>query len=183
MTHGGREVIEPELFHQRADAAAGEAGLIAAAVGVFVKVHVPGIGVAVGSLQRFCLPHGCKVLRAEFVLTALAAEPAHGLRHHGVGIESRQRLHLRALRHAEHERAEHRAVDLVHLEPIGCFEFRQLRDDLPVARLRRLGDPARLVGVIAEHRAQLRPERAGKQAPHPHGHPEILHPAFLHNDS
>ena len=48
---------------------------------------------------------------------------------------------------------------------------------------RLVEEKATTLEEIAEHRAQLRPERAGKQAPHPHGHPEILHPAFLPNDS
>lgn len=40
-TQGGRKIVKPELFHKNADTAFCKTPLIAAAVGILVKIHVP----------------------------------------------------------------------------------------------------------------------------------------------
>ena len=126
MAQGGSQVVQPQFFHQHADAAFGEASLIAAAVRIFVKLHVPRIWVAVGGFQGCGGLHAVNVLFGKFTLSTLAAEPFHGLCHHGIGVVDRQPFHVRALRHGENECADHCAVDDVHLEAIRFFKFRQV---------------------------------------------------------
>ena len=149
------EFIKPQLFHQHTDAAFGEASFVSATVGIFVKLHVPRIWVAVGGSQRGGGFHTGNVLFGEFALSALAAEPFHRLCHHGFCIILRQSLHIRALRYGEDKRTDHRAVDDVHLEPVAFFKFGQLGDDLPVFRLCFFRDGFCRIRTVAEHRRQL----------------------------
>ena len=79
--------------------------------------------------------HSGNILCGEFAFSALAAEPLHGLCHHGSCVVIRQPVHLRALRHGENERADHGAVDKIHFETVGFFKLRQTSNDLPVLRL------------------------------------------------
>ena len=151
----GSEVIQPQLFHQHTDAAFGEASLVAAVVGVFVKLHIPRVGVAVSGSQRGGGFHTGNVLFGEFALSALAAEPFHRLCHHGFCIILRQPIHIRALRHGENKRTEHCTVDNVHLEPVGLFKLRQVCNDLPVFRFCLFRDRFCRIGIVAEHRCQL----------------------------
>ena len=155
MAQGRGQVVQPQLLHQHTDAAFGEASLVAAAVGIFVKLHIPRVGVAVSGSQRGGGFHTGNVLFGEFALSALAAKPFHGLCHHGFCIILRQPLHIRALRHGENKRTDHRAVDEVHLEPVAFFKFGQLGDDLPVFRLCFFRDGFCRIRTVAEHRCQL----------------------------
>lgn len=157
VAQGGREVIQAKLLHQRTDAALGEATLTAAAVGVFVKLHVPREGV-----PGCRLLHRGDVLFREFGLPALSAKPAHRLCHHGLGVVLRQRLQRRAIRHGQDERTEQGAVDGVHLKPVGLLKFRQLYNGLAVFRLGLLCDGCRTHGVLAKHRRQLATKGFGK---------------------
>ena len=63
MTHCRREVVQSQLAHQRTDAALGKASLLAASVGVFDKIHVPGIRVAVCGFQCCRNCHGQRTNR------------------------------------------------------------------------------------------------------------------------
>ena len=128
----GRQVVEPQHLHQRADAAGREARLVAAAVLILEKVHVPRIRVAVARAQLRRRLHALDILGREFSLSARAAEDLHRGRHHRRGIIGLQRLDVRPLRHAQDERGEHRAVDDVRLEAVALFKFRQFFDDLTV---------------------------------------------------
>ena len=71
--------------------------------------------------------------------------------------------------------ADHGAVDDVHLKPVGLFKRGQLRNELPVLRLRPFHDLLCRRGVIAEHDRQLSAERPCKQRPHSHGHTYVFH--------
>lgn len=108
---GGGQVVQPQFFHQHADAAFGESSLVAAAVRVFVKLHVPRVGVAVGGIQSGGDFHGGDILCGKLAFSALAAEPLHQRRHLGVLIVYRQRLCIRPLRHTEDERPQHGAAN------------------------------------------------------------------------
>ena len=175
MAHGRSQVVQPQLAHQGADAAFGEPALIAAAVGVFDEVHVPGIGVAVGGLQRGGGLHGGNILAGELALSALAAEPFHGLCHHGFGVVVRQALHIRALGHGEDERAQHGTAHDVRLEAVALFKGGELGDELFVFWLGLFRNAFGFVRVIAEHRRELRLERADEQRPHGLGHSRVCH--------
>ena len=172
---GGGQVVQTQLLHQHTDAALGKASLVAAAIRVFVKFHVPRVGVAVGGFQGSDDFHGGNILCGELAFSALTAEPLHGLCHHGFCIVIRQPVHLWALRHGENERADHGAVDKIHFETVGFFKLRQPADDLSVLRLRLFRDGSCGGCIIAQHRGQLLLKGTGKQHPHSHGHPCILH--------
>ena len=154
------EVIKPQLLHQYADAALCKAAFISAAVGIFVKLHIPRVGVAVSGSQRGGGFHTGNVLFGEFALSAHSAEPFHGLCHHGFCVVICQSVHLWALRHGENKRTDHRAVDEVHLEPVAFFKFGQLGDNLPVFRLCFFRDRFCRIGIITKHRRQLLLKRA-----------------------
>lgn len=125
MTHCRREVVQSQFTHQRTDAALGKAPLIAASVGVFDKIHVPGIRVAVCGFQCCGGLHHRNIFFAELALTAHAAKPPHRNGHHRFGIIVRQALHLRPLRHGENERAEHSTAHYVQPKLIFPLELRQ----------------------------------------------------------
>ena len=108
---GGGQVVQAQLLHQHADAAFGELSLVAAAIRVFVKFHVPRVGVAVGGFQSSGGLHGGNVLWGKLAFSTLAAEPLHQRRHLGVLIVYRQRLCIRPLRHTEDERPQHGAAN------------------------------------------------------------------------
>ena len=124
MAQGRGQIVQTQFLHQHTDAALGKASFIAAAVRVFVKFHVPRVGVAVGGFQSSGGLHGGNILWGKLAFSALAAEPLHGLCHHGLCVVIRQPVHLRTLRHGEDERAEHCAVDDVHLEAVRFFKLR-----------------------------------------------------------
>ena len=155
MAQGGGQVVQTQLLHQHTDAAFGKAALVAAAIRVFVKLHVPRVGVAVGGFQSSGGLHGGNILWGKLAFSALAAEPLHGLCHHRLCVVIRQPVHLRALRHGENERAEHCAVDDVHLEAVRFFKLRQPADDLPVLRLCLFRDGSCGGCIIAQHSGQL----------------------------
>lgn len=111
MAQSGGQVVQPQFLHQHTDAALGKASLVAAAIRVFVKFHVPRIGVAVGGFQSSGSLHGGNVLWGKLAFSALAAEPLHQRRHLGVLIVYRQRLCIRPLRHTEDERPQHGAAN------------------------------------------------------------------------
>ena len=50
---------------------------------VFVKLHVPRIGVEVGGFQGSGSLHGGDILCGKLAFSALTAEPLHGRCHHG----------------------------------------------------------------------------------------------------
>ena len=149
------QVVQPQLLHQHTDAALGKASLVAAAIRVFVKLHVPRVGVAVGGFQGSDGFHGGNILCGELAFSAFAAEPLHGRCHHGSCIVIRQPVHLRALRHGENERADHGAVDKIHFETVGFFKLRQPADDLPVLRLCLFRDGSCGGCIIAQRSGQL----------------------------
>ena len=155
MAQGGGQVVQTQLLHQHTDAAFGKASLIAAAIRVFVKLHVPRIGVAVGGFQGGSDFHSGNILCGKLAFSALAAEPLHGLCHHGFCIVIRHPVHLWALRHGENERADHGAVDKIHFETVGFFKLRQPADDLSVLRLRLFRDGFCSGCIIAQHSGQL----------------------------
>ena len=126
-----------------------------------------------------CVLMSGNVLCGKLAFSALAAEPLHGLCHHGSCIVIRQPVHLRALRHGEDERAEHCAVDDVHLEAVRFFKLRQTSNDLPVLWLCLFRDGFCGSCIIAQHSGQLLLKGASKQHPHPHGHPGVLHCRYL----
>ena len=41
VAQGGGQIVQPQLFHQHTDTAFGEASLVAAVIGIFVKLHIP----------------------------------------------------------------------------------------------------------------------------------------------
>ena len=149
------QVVQPQLLHQHTDATLGKASLVAAAIRVFVKLHVPRIGVAVGGFQCGSGFHGSDILCGELAFSALTAEPLHGRCHHRLCVVIRQAVYRRALRHGENERAEHCAVDDVHLEAVRFFKLRQVCNDCFVLRLCFFRDCLCRIGIIAEHRRQL----------------------------
>ncbi len=155
MAQGGGQVVQTQLLHQHTDAAFGKASLVAAAIRVFVKLHVPRIGVAVGGFQGGSDFHSGNILCGKLAFSALAAEPLHGLCHHGFCIVIRHPVHLWALRHGENERADHGAVDKIHFETVGFFKLRQPADDLSVLRLRLFRDGFCSGCIIAQHSGQL----------------------------
>ena len=175
MAQGGGQVVQTQLLHQHTDAAFGKASLVAAAIRVFVKLHVPRIGVAVGGFQGGSDFHSGNILCGKLAFSALAAEPLHGLCHHGSCVVIRQPVHLWALRHGENERADHGAVDKIHFETVGLFKLRQPADDLPVLRLCLFRDGSCGGCIIAQHSGQLLLKGASKQHPHSKGHPGIFH--------
>ena len=152
---GGGQVVQTQLLHQHTDATFGKASLVAAAIRVFVKFHVPRVGVAVGGFQSSGGLHGGNILWGKLAFSALAAEPLHGLCHHGFCIVIRQPVHLWALRHGENERADHGAVDQIHFETVGFFKLRQPAEDLPVLRLCLFRDGSCGGHIIAQHNGQL----------------------------
>ncbi len=172
---GGGQVVQTQLLHQHTDAALGKASLVAAAIRVFVKFHVPRVGVAVGGFQGSDGFHGGNILCGELAFSALAAEPLHGRSHHGFCVVIRQPVHLRTLRHGENERDDHGAVDQIHFESVGLFKLRQTSNDLPVLRLCLFRDGSCGGCIIAQHSGQLLLKGTGKQHPHSKGHPGILH--------
>ena len=155
MAQSGGQVVQTQLLHQHTDAAFGKASLVAAAIRVFVKLHVPRVGVAVGGFQISGCLHSDNVLWGKLAFSALAAEPPHGRSHHGSCVVIRQPVHLRALRHGENERADHGAVDKIHFETVGFFKLRQPADDLSVLRLRLFRDGFCSGCIIAQHSGQL----------------------------
>ncbi len=155
MAQGGGQVIQTQFLHQHTDAALCKASLVAAAIRVFVKLHVPRVGVAVGGFQGSDGFHGGNILCGELAFSAFAAEPLHGRCHHGSCIVIRQPVHLRALRHGENERADHGAVDKIHFETVGFFKLRQPADDLPVLRLCLFRDGSCGGCIIAQRSGQL----------------------------
>ena len=175
MAQGGGQVVQTQFLHQHADAAFGKASLVAAAIRVLVKFHVPRVGVAVGNFQGSGSLHSRNILWGKLAFSALAAEPLHRLCHHGSCVVIRQPVHLWALRHGENERADHGAVDKIHFETVGLFKLRQPADDLPVLRLRLFRDGSCGGCIIAQHSGQLLLKGTGKQHPHPKGHPGIFH--------
>ena len=108
---GGGQVVQTQLLHQHTDAAFGKASLVAAAIRVFVKLHVPRVGVAVGGFQGGSDFHSGNILCGKLAFSALAAEPLHQRRHLGILIVYRQRLCIRPLRHTEDERPQHGAAN------------------------------------------------------------------------
>ena len=176
---GGGQVVQPQFLHQHTDAAFGKASLVAAAIRVFVKVHVPRIGVAVGGFQGSGCLHGGNVLCGKFAFSAFAAEPLHQRRHLSVLIVNRQRLCIRPLRHTEDKRPQHGAANDVQLEAVPLFKLRQFGDDLFVFRLGGFGDLLCGGCIIAQHRCQLLLKGAGKHRPHGHGHPRPTHLTLL----
>ena len=179
MAQGGGQVVQSQLLHQHTDAALGKASLVTAAIRVFVKFHVPRVGVAVGGFQGGGGFHSSNILCGEFAFSALAAEPLHGRCHHGFCVVIRQPVHLRALRHGENECPDHRAVDQIHFETVSFFELRQPADDLPVLRLCLFRDGSCGGCIIAQHSGQLLLKGASKQRPHPKGHSGVLHCRYL----
>ena len=179
MAQGGGQVVQPQFLHQHTDAALGKASLVAAAIRVFVKLHVPRVGVAVGGFQSSGGLHGGNVLWGKLAFSALAAEPLHGRCHHGSCVIICQPVHLRALRHGENERPDHGAVDDVHFEAVGLFKLRQPADDLPVLLLCLFRDGFCGSCIIAQYRRQLRLKRSGKHRPHGHGHSHPTHLTLL----
>ena len=155
MAQGGGQVIQTQFLHQHTDAALCKASLVAAAIRVFVKLHVPRVGVAVGGFQGSDGFHGGNILCGELAFSALTAEPLHGRCHHRLCVVIRQAVYRRALRHGENERAEHCAVDDVHLEAVRFFKLRQVCNDCFVLRLCFFRDRLCRIGIIAEHRRQL----------------------------
>ena len=125
MAQRGRQIVEPQHLHQRADAAGREARLVAAAVLVLEKVHVPRIGVAIARAQLRRRLHALDVLGRELFLSARAAESLHRRCHHRRGAVVRQRFDVRPLRHAQDKRGEHRAVDDVHFEAVALVNAAQ----------------------------------------------------------
>ena len=175
MAQGGGQVVQPQFLHQHTDAALGKASLVAAAIRVFVKFHVPRVGVAVGGFQSGSGLHSGNILWGELAFSAFAAEPLHGLCHHGSRVVIRHPVHLRTLRHGEDERAEHCAVDDVHFEAVGLFKLRQTSNDLPVLQLCLFRDDSCSGCIITQHSGQLLLKGTGKQHPHSHGHSGIFH--------
>lgn len=114
VTQGGREIEQPQLFHQLTDAAGGKARLKAGTIRIFKIVHIPGVRVAVGSAELRGKFHAVAVFLRIRPVAALAAINAHGRRHHGPFVVFAQALDVRALGHAQNERGEHRAADDVH---------------------------------------------------------------------
>ena len=175
MAQGGGQVVQPQFLHQHTDAALCKASLVAAAIRVFVKLHVPRIGVAVGGFQGGSGFHGGNVLCGKLAFSALTAEPLHGVCHHGFCIVIRQPVHLRTLRHGENERPDHSAVDKIHLEAVCLFKLRQVCNDCFVLRLSLFRDRLCRIGIIAQHSGQLLLKGTGKQRPHPKGHSCVFH--------
>ena len=169
------QVVQTQLLHQHTDAALGKTSLVAAAIRVFAKFHVPRVGVAVGGFQSSDGFHGGNVLWGKLAFSALAAEPLHRLCHHGSCVVIRQPVHLWALRHGENERADHGAVDKIHFETVGSFKLRQTSNDLPVLRLCLFRDGSCGGCIIAQHSGQLLLKGASKQHPHSKGHSGIFH--------
>ena len=83
VTQGGREIEQPQLFHQLTDAAGGKARLKAGTIRIFKIVHIPGARVAVGSAELRGKFHAVAVFLRIRPAAALAAINAHGRRHHG----------------------------------------------------------------------------------------------------
>ena len=179
MAQGGGQVVQTQFLHQHADAAFCKASLVAAAVRVFVKLHVPRIGIAVGGFQSGGCLHSGNILWGKFAFSALAAEPLHQRRHLSVLIVYRQRLCIRPLRHTENERPQHGAANDVQLEAVGLFKLRQPADDLPVLLLCLFRDGFCGSCIIAQYRRQLRLKRSGKHRPHGHGHSHPTHLTLL----
>ena len=175
MAQRGRQIVEPQHLHQRADAAGREARLVAAAVLVLEKVHVPRIGVAVARAQLRRRLHALDVLGRELFLSARAAESLHRRRHHRRGVVVRQRFDVRPLRHAQDKRGEHRAVDDVHFEAVALVKFRQLRDDLAIFLFGTRRNVLRLLRGQVEFDRQVLFKRSGKQRPHARRLSKILH--------
>ena len=169
------KIVEPQHLHQRADAAGREARLVAAAVLVLEKVHVPRIGVAVARAQLRRRLHALDVLGRELFLSARAAESLHRRRHHRRGVVVRQRFDVRPLRHAQDKRGEHRAVDDVHFEAVAPVKFRQLRDDLAIFLFGTRRNVLRLLRGQVEFDRQVLFKRSGKQRPHARRLSKILH--------
>ena len=175
---GGGQVVQTQLLHQHTDAAFCKASLVAAAIRVFVKLHVPRIGVAVGGFQGGSGFHSGNILWGKLAFSAFAAEPLHGLCHHGSCIVIRQPVHFRALRHGENERAEHCAVDQIHFETVGLFKLRQSTDDLPVFRPCLFRNGSCGGSIIAQHCRQLLLKRFRKHGPHRHRDSHPTHFTF-----
>ena len=175
MAQSRGQVVQSQLLHQHTDAAFGKASFVAAAVRVFVKLHVPRIGVAVGRFQGSGGFHGGNILWGKFAFSALTAEPLHGRCHHGFCIVIRQPVHLRALRHGENECPDHGAVDKIHFETVCLFKLRQIGNNFSVFCSCFFGDILGCIVIIAEYGGQLVSERWCKQCPHPHGHSCVFH--------
>ena len=75
---------EPVSYTHLTDATPCKASLVAADVRVFVKFHVPRVGVAVGGFQSGGCLHSGNVLCGKLAFSALAAEPLHGRCHQDV---------------------------------------------------------------------------------------------------
>ena len=175
MAQGRSQIVQPQLPHQNADTALGKPGLVAAAVGVLVKVHIPRIGVPVGGLQRCRRLQSGNALGGELFLAAFTAEPAHRLCHHGLGVILRQSIHIGTLRHGKNEAPQHGAAHEIDFEAVPLLKLRQAAEDLlvfcfcpPCDRLCRLL-------VIPQHIGQLCSKGARKQRPHPPRHSHVFH--------
>ena len=131
MAQRGRQIVEPQHLHQRADAAGREARLVAAASSYPKSPCSTNRGCG---RPRAASPslHALDVLGRELFLSTRAAESLHRRRHHRRGVVVRQRFDVRPLRHAQDKRGEHRSVDDVHFEAVALVKFRQLRDDLAI---------------------------------------------------
>ena len=175
MAHGGCQVINPQLLHQRADAAFREAPLITAAVGILVKVHIPRVGVAVSRLPGGGGFHSGNILGRELRLAALAAEPFHQRRYLSFLIVVGKAFHIGTAWHGEDKRPQHGAANDVHAKPITFFKFGQLCDDLTVLRLGLFRDLTCGVRVIAQYRRQLRLKGLCKHCPYGYGHSHPTH--------
>lgn len=175
VTQGGREIEQPQLFHQLTDAAGGKARLKAGTIRIFKIVHIPGVRVAVGSAELRGKFHAVAVFLRIRPAAALAAINAHGRRHHGPFVVFAQALDVRALGHAQNERGEHRAADDVHEKPVAFFKIRQFAQNPAVLLLRGGCDCSGGFWVKIKHGFEIFPERAGKYCPHSGLHGNIFH--------
>ena len=127
------------------------------------------------NMEFYEYPDGSDILCGELAFSALTAEPLHGRCHHRLCVVIRQAVYRRALRHGENERAEHCAVDDVHLEAVCLFKLRQIGNNFSVFCSCFFGDILGCIVIIAEYGGQLVSERWCKQCPHPHGHSCVFH--------
>ena len=172
---GRSQIVQPQLPHQNADTALGKPGLVAAAVGVLIKVHIPRVGVPVGGLQRCRRLQSGNALGGELFLAAFTAEPAHRLCHHGLGVILRQPIHIGTLRHGENEGPQHGAAHETDFKAVPLLKLRQAAEDLLVFCFRPPRDRLRRLLVIPQHIGQLCSKGARKQRPHPPWHSHVVH--------
>ena len=175
MAQGRSQVIQPQLFHQYTDAALGKASLVATAIRIFVKLHVPRVGVAVSCLQGSGSFHCSNILCSKLTFSALTAKPLHGRCHHGFCVVIRQAVHLRALRHGKDERPDHCTIDKIHFEAVTFFKFGQFGDDLFIFCFCLVGYVPGAFIIVAEYFGKLSAKRFCQQSPHAERHSEIVH--------